>query len=151
MTDPFSPPPGGQTPPPYGAPQYGSPQYGAPQYGGAVGPPARNGFGVASLVLGILAIFPLDLLFVPGILAVIFGILGRRRAKRGEATNGGVALAGAICGLVGLLIGTFLAIWLVALFNSPEYDRYVECDRGAVNQAQRDDCTRQLTNDFFGR
>ena len=145
MTDPFTPPTGGQP-----APQSAVPQYGAPLYGEALRRPARNGLGIASLVLGVLAIFPLDLLFLPGILAIIFGILGRRRAKRGEATNGGMALAGALCGLLGLLIGTALAIAIGLLYNSPEYTRYVDCDRAAITQTEKDDCTRELARAFFG-
>lgn len=92
---------------PYGYPHAGYPG-GAPAQGypgwGGVPPLPSNGMGVASLVLGIIAsaafcLWPVAI--VLGILAVIFGAIGRSKANRGEATNGGQALAGVICGAVG--------------------------------------------------
>lgn len=119
--------PGQQVPP---APQYGyaaapAPQYGYPGYTGyppaAWGaPPPANGLGTASLVLGILALCLICMWGIPsiilGVLALIFGILGRKRVRRGEANNSGQALAGIILGSVGLVLGaaflTFM-IWVV--------------------------------------
>ena len=43
-------------------------------------------------------LLPWPLAIVVGILAVIFGAIGRRKRRRGEATNGGQALAGIIWG-----------------------------------------------------
>lgn len=62
-------------------------------------PRSRNGFGIAALVLGLFALLLSwtiigGVLF--GILALIFGLLGRARAKRGEATNGGMSVAGVV-------------------------------------------------------
>ncbi|MFD0308524.1 DUF4190 domain-containing protein [Streptomyces sp. NPDC127119] len=76
-----------------------------------------NGLGTASLVLGIVAavgfcLWPVAL--VCGILAVIFGAIGRGRARRGQATNAGQALAGIICGAVGVALGVaFLVVFLI--------------------------------------
>ena len=68
---------------------------------------ARNGFGVTALVLGIIgAVF----CWIPGlggglaVLAVIFGGLGYARARRGEANNPGMAIAGLVLGVVAFLI-----------------------------------------------
>jgi len=59
-------------------------------------PQQDNGFAIASLVLGILGfIFPL----VCGIPAIVFGVLGRTRAREAGA-SGGLALAGLILGIV---------------------------------------------------
>ncbi|MFE0804198.1 DUF4190 domain-containing protein [Streptomyces sp. NPDC058812] len=71
-------------------------------------PLPSNGMGTAGLVLGIIAavgfcLWPLAIAL--GVLAVIFGGLGRAKAGRGEATNGGQALAGIICGIVGIALG----------------------------------------------
>ncbi|MBG0852162.1 DUF4190 domain-containing protein [Streptomyces spinoverrucosus] len=98
----------------YPAPQptYGG-QYthGAPGYygwpGGGQAEPS-NGLGTAGMVVGIIAVagfclWPLAILL--GILGVIFGGIGRAKANRGEATNPGQALAGIICGVVGLVLG----------------------------------------------
>jgi hypothetical protein len=79
--------------------------------------PASNGMAVAALVVGILALlgafcfgFP-GLLF--GVIAVVLGILGLRRANTLPGTpQKGVAIAGIVTGAIGLLIG--LAV--VALF-----------------------------------
>ncbi|MEU5596039.1 hypothetical protein [Streptomyces sp. NPDC020298] len=91
---------------PYGYPA--GPGYGWP----GMQPMPSNGMGTAALSLGILAalcfcLWPLAI--VLGVLAVIFGGIGRGKARRGEATNGGQALAGIICGAAGIVLG-FAAI-----------------------------------------
>jgi Domain of unknown function (DUF4190) len=59
-------------------------------------PTQGNGFAIAALVLGILGfVFPL----ICGIPAIVFGVIGRTRAKEG-GPNGGLALAGLILGIV---------------------------------------------------
>lgn len=59
-------------------------------------PQRDNGFAIAALVLGILGfVFPL----ICGVPAIVFGVLGRARAKEG-GPNGGLALAGLILGIV---------------------------------------------------
>jgi Domain of unknown function (DUF4190) len=74
-----------------------------------------NGFAVASLVLGIVGVV-LTITIVLGlicdVLAVIFGALGRTKARDG-ADNGGLATAGLILGLVGL----GLLVGIVVLFR----------------------------------
>ncbi|MDN3262919.1 DUF4190 domain-containing protein [Streptomyces sp. CSDS2] len=79
-----------------------------------------NGMGTASLVLGILSdicflAWPLAL--VLGVLAIIFGALGRGKAKRGEATNPGVALAGLICGATGVVLVLIVFAVLIAVLG----------------------------------
>ncbi|WP_424211528.1 DUF4190 domain-containing protein [Streptomyces sp. BI20] len=115
------PPPGygapGPDPTAYGAPPYGAAPYGLP-YGGMppYAPPARNGFGVTSLVLGIASLVLCVtswFAFVLGVLAVVFGVLGQRRVKHGEANNGGVTLAGIITGSVGTLLGLVLGVFVI--------------------------------------
>ncbi|MEU0834256.1 DUF4190 domain-containing protein [Streptomyces sp. NPDC056231] len=117
--------PGQQVPPagPYGYPAAPAPQYGGypgyPGYGHAPwgGPAPANGLGIASMVLGIIAVVGFcmwGLGVVLGVLALIFGLIGRGRVSRGEANNGGVALAGIILGSLGIVIsGAFLGflIW----------------------------------------
>ncbi|MGW1271806.1 DUF4190 domain-containing protein [Streptomyces sp. NPDC002491] len=104
---------------PYGYPGgYGYPSH--PQYGGAPGLYGwaggvgdNNGTGVAGLVLGILAavvfcLWPLAIVF--GILGIVFGAIGRGKARRGEASNPGQALAGIICGVVGTVLAIGVGI-----------------------------------------
>ncbi|MFF2013503.1 DUF4190 domain-containing protein [Streptomyces sp. NPDC058195] len=72
--------------------------------------PARNGLGIAALVLGIIGAVSglIPLLFwlagLLGLIALILGLSGRGRAKRGEATNKGVATFGAALGAVSLVL-----------------------------------------------
>ncbi|MEV0124619.1 DUF4190 domain-containing protein [Streptomyces sp. NPDC050703] len=112
----------------YGHPGYGYPAYGYPGqhvpggpagYGWPAMPMApANGMGVTGLTLGVISavgfcLWPLAI--VLGILAVIFGAVGRGKAKRGEATNGGQALAGIICGAVGVVLGAALLVLLIVV------------------------------------
>jgi ABC-type antimicrobial peptide transport system permease subunit len=81
-------------------------------------PPAtndRSGMATAALVLGILAVV---FAFILAPLAIIFGVLGRKSAKKGQAT------AGLVTGLVGLVISV---IWL-ALFSAAvnEVDKSID-------------------------
>lgn len=80
----------------------------------------QNGFGVAALVLGIVAVvsavngwwlFLLPIAAATGILAVVFGWRGRRKAASGEATNRGQATAGLALGstALGLLVAGVVA------------------------------------------
>ncbi|MER7743137.1 hypothetical protein ABTX34_33350 [Streptomyces sp. NPDC096538] len=121
--NPFAPPIAGSPvpPPPIGPEGPGQVPYGYPgtgyagapgahAYGGWAGgtPLPNNGLGVTAMVLGIISaagfcLWPVAI--VLGVLAVIFGAIGRGKANRGEATNAGQALAGVICGAVGSGLG----------------------------------------------
>ncbi|MFI2202721.1 DUF4190 domain-containing protein [Streptomyces sp. NPDC020192] len=81
-------------------------------------PAPSNGMGTAALVCGILAtvgflMWPVAL--VLGILAIIFGAVGRGKAKRGEATNPGMALAGLICGGAGIVLVLGFFAFVIAI------------------------------------
>ena len=136
---------------PYGSQPYGSQPYGGQPYGGqpAFGerrPSPRNGLGIAALVLGVLAL--LTGLFLvgalPGIAAVVLGVLGRGRAKRGEATNGGMAVAGIVLGVLGVLLAVLAVVGVARLFDSEQFGDLTEClesaggDRAAQQQCRAD-------------
>ena len=111
-------------PDPYGAGYPGYPGYG--QAGWQQTP--ANGMGITAMVLGILSVCLFCLYGVVGIvlgtLALIFGILGRKRAQRGEATNGGMALAGIILGACGIVIGAvFIALIAWGITTAINEDR----------------------------
>jgi hypothetical protein len=98
--------PGGYAPAGYGHPA-------APPYGWAGPRPMENGMGITAMVLGIVAaagfcLWPVAI--VLGVLAVIFGVIGRGKASRGEAGNPGQALAGIICGAAGTVLGIGLLV-----------------------------------------
>jgi hypothetical protein len=73
-----------------------------------------NGFCVASLVLGIVSLvsfcFP-----VPAVLAIVFGIIGYNKTTKngGEGGGRGMAIAGIVCGGIGLL---FFVLWILNKF-----------------------------------
>ncbi|MEU6486444.1 DUF4190 domain-containing protein [Streptomyces sp. NPDC046887] len=98
---------------------------GYPGYGTWGAPAPSNGMGVAALVLGIIGVVLFcawGLGVILGILALIFGLIGRRKARRGEADNGGMALAGVILGSVAIAIGAgFLAFLIWSVANDPEF------------------------------
>ncbi|MEU8589589.1 DUF4190 domain-containing protein [Streptomyces sp. NPDC048664] len=119
-------PQSGQGYPP--APQAGYPMapqggyYNAPGYGMQQQP--SNGLGTAGMVCGIIGVV-LSLTFILwwagmilGILAIIFGAIGRGRAKRGEATNKGAATSGLVLGIVATVILPLLGLLLFASFMS---------------------------------
>lgn len=154
MTDPFAPPSGDPQPPVYGTPPppppYEAPQYGAPQYGGPLISAPRNGFGVAALVLGILALISFFTVvggIVLGLLALVFGILGRKRAKRGEANNGGMALAGAITGGIGLVLTIGYLVVIAVFLNSDSGKKLRNCLADADTPAARTACQVQFQQD----
>jgi ABC-type phosphate transport system permease subunit len=67
----------------------------------------RNEFGVASLILGLVALMTCWLLIgVPfGVAAVITGDIARRRVQRGQANNSRTATAGVVLGAVAIVAG----------------------------------------------
>jgi len=153
-------PPSGQ---PVAAPQPGqsaqagypgqAPAY--PQPPGSYPPPAagqppgwvqgtpRNGLGVAALVLGILslpsAFFGGVIGIILGVIGLILGIVGLNRARRGEATNRGVAITGTVLSGLGVLLGiAFAVLWTTVIV------RYWECIDPNENHT---DTTRQACFD----
>ncbi|MER5789249.1 DUF4190 domain-containing protein [Streptomyces sp. NPDC001980] len=118
---PGAPAPGAPVPG-YGYPGQPLPSYpaGPGGYGGWPGmqPMPNNGLGTAAMVTGIISAIGFCLApvaLVMGVLGIVFGAIGRGRVKRGEATNGGQALAGIICGSAGLVLAAaFITLIVVA-------------------------------------
>ncbi len=83
-----------------------------------------NGIGVAAGVCGIVSValcwipFVDYLSIVLGALAIIFGVIGVRNANRYGGAGKGMAVAGIVCGVVGLAIA-LIFLWLIyALVSS---------------------------------
>jgi hypothetical protein len=139
VTDPFAvPPAGAPTPEPPTAPLYGEP----------LRRPARNGIGTAALVLGVASVL-FGWLIVPPVLAIVFGVVGMRRATRGEASNHGVALSGAIVGVLMLLLWSAVIALGVYVARSPAYDRWRACDGAAITTEQHDTCAQRFADELF--
>lgn len=76
-----------------------------------VAPAKTNGLAVAALVLGIVGI-PLMMTVLPGLLALVFGILGvQQTSSRGQAGKG-MAIAGIVLGAIAVGISAFF--WTMA-------------------------------------
>jgi hypothetical protein len=143
-----------ETPPPSAPPppsQYGA-QYGAypggypppppPQpYAGFAPPPTgpKNGLGIAALVIAIIGlVFCWTVVggIILGLCAVIIGFVARGRLKRGEATNGGVAIAGIVLGFLAIIVSLiFIPIWF-GVFEEVGGTDYVDCVSKAGNDAE---------------
>ena len=148
------PPTGGQhgwqappPPPPPGGPPSG---WNPPPAGPARRP--GNGAGVAALVLGILALFaswiPIFGLVLP-VLAVIFGVVGMRKVRRGEATNREMALAGVILGAIALVISLLATlIGAAVLFKTDEVRDFTDCLAEADTDADRANCEELFQRDL---
>jgi hypothetical protein len=104
-------------------PQQGYPQpmgYMPPQYGTPLVNPGQ-GLGVASMVLGILAL-PLMCLKGVGLLAaiaaVIMGHIAHAQSKRANGQANGMALAGLICGYISLAIVVLIFVFVLVVIGS---------------------------------
>jgi hypothetical protein len=139
--------PGGYPPPPqgtYGGYPSGYPMQAAP----------KNGLGIASLIVAIIGLLSIFGGILLGIVAVILGVLGRGRAKRGEATNGGVATAGIVLGVLAVVV-SIIAIALTVMFaREVGAGDLFECLQQAGNDVEaQQECREQFQRnieDQFG-
>ncbi len=144
MSEPPPPPPhwgvypGGYPPPP-------------PQpYSGFTPPPTgpNNGLGIAALVIAIIGLaFCWTVVggVILGVSAVIIGFVARGRVKRGEATNGGVAIAGIVLGFLAIIVALiFIPIW-IGVFDEVGGTDYIGC----LSKAGSDEQAIQKCADQF--
>ena len=145
---PPQPPQWGAPPPGYGQQPWAQSPYGGTPYGQR--PPKKNGIGVAALVLGVLSI--LGGFFVAGavlgIVAIILGVVGMQRANRGEADNKGMAVAGLITGIIGVIISALFLVLYIAVWNSSDFDNYRDCLEQAETDQDIDDCADEFADDL---
>lgn len=121
---PIEPEPAAEPPavePPAGAPPPAAPPAAPPMPGQPAMPIGRsNGMAVASLVLGILTLvlfFTIWLPFVLGALAIVFGAVGISKANKGAGQKG-MAIAGLVCGAVGIVMAILFVVFIVNFANS---------------------------------
>lgn len=143
-------------PPPYPYPV--GPYPGPPPYYGYGAPPARprNGLGITSLVIAIAALaFVWSVLggVVLGVAAAAIGVAARARVKRGEADNGGVAVAGIVLGSLAVVVSLiFIAIWM-GFWREVGGDDYMAClEKAGSDRARQQQCAdrfrQQVENQF---
>jgi hypothetical protein len=126
-----------------------APAYGYPGY---YGQPLPAGMATAALVLGIAALVLCwtaagGLLL--GLLAVVFGLVAGRRARRGEAGGQGRAVAGLVTGAIGIVLGAVFLVFYVNLFSSTGFTDLVSCVRDAgQDQAKVEQCREQFQQKY---
>jgi hypothetical protein len=116
----------------------------------------RNGMGTAALVTGSVSlVLTVLILFAPlaiilGPLAIIFGIVGMRRATRGEADNRGQAVAGIVTGVLSLILVLILGIQITTFVsrNAGDFRRFGTCFREADEDSQFADCLRDFSEEL---
>ena len=107
----------------------------------------RNGMGTAALVVGIIALITSFFLIggLLGIIAVILGIIGLVRARRGEATNRGMAIAGIVTGALAILIAIVVGVFLAD--NADEIEDLGDCLEDATTDQEREDCANRFEDE----
>jgi hypothetical protein len=88
-----------------------------PGYAVASRATGTNGMAVASLVLGLVWVYGIG-----SIVAIVFGVIGRRQAEERNQGGRGLATAGLILGIVGL-VGAAIII-IIALAASSDTSTY---------------------------
>ncbi|WP_181008900.1 MULTISPECIES: DUF4190 domain-containing protein [unclassified Streptomyces] len=143
--------PGGFPPPPeHGGQHGGQGGYGHAHFDGRPAAP-RNGAGVAALATGILAALTFWTVaggILLGIAALATGIIGFRRSRRGEATNGTMAAIGAVLGALGLIAGAAVLAFGVSVWSSEEFQNLQDCLDNANGQAEIEQCEQDFRDDF---
>jgi hypothetical protein len=124
------------------------PGYPAPPYGPARPAAPKNGLGIAALVLAVVGLLSVATVFAPivlGAIAVILGVVGRGRAKRGIADNGGVAIAGIVLGGLAIVVGlAFIAIW-TTVWKDVRGGDYIDCiQKAGDNHVAQEHCADQF-------
>lgn len=111
----------------------------------------NNGLAVAALILGVLAV----VLFwtvvggvVLGILALIFGIIGARRARGGRAPHGTMSVIGAVLGALGVAGSVVLIAIGASILDSDEFKNFDDCVRQADTKSERDACAEDFNRDI---
>lgn len=83
-----------------------------PGYGATPAAP-QNAQGLVAMILGIVAIPLVCCVYIGlpvGIAAAVLGYMGKQKADRGLATNGGQALAGIITGVIAVVFALILLV-----------------------------------------
>jgi hypothetical protein len=165
---PHRPPDGYPPPPPYPYPYHQDPYpYQQSPYPAGYPPPPpaaysagftppplapKNGLGIASLVIAIVGLLTTVGGIVLGIVAVIIGFVARGRVKRGEANNGGVAIAGIVLGFLAVLAAIAWVAIAVICLHEVGFTNYVDCMNGAgQNTDQQLQCETEFKDQLQNR
>jgi hypothetical protein len=146
-----TPPQGPGPPPPPPPPDNWQPAPQGQQPPGLPPQPAQqsNGVAIAALVCGIVALVlcwipVINLLSIAlGLVAVILGIVGLRKARDPGVGGNGLAVGGLVTGVVGLLVAVLILSQIVRALSDPEvrdlFDQMLEGEDPAEIEEQLED------------
>ncbi|MFJ8668918.1 DUF4190 domain-containing protein [Streptomyces sp. NPDC093600] len=106
-----------------------------------------NGLAIAALVLGVAALLLFWTVFggiVLGLLAVIFGIVGARKARGGGAPHGKMSIVGAVLGGLGLIGSVVILAIGASVLNSDEFESFTDCVQHAKTESDREMCEKNF-------
>jgi uncharacterized membrane protein len=109
-----------------------------------------NGLAIAALVLGILAVVLFWTVIggvLLGILALVFGIIGARRARGGRAPRRTMSIFGAVLGVLGVIGSVVIIAIGASILNSDEFKDFDDCVQHADTQSERDACADDFNED----
>jgi hypothetical protein len=104
---------------------------------------------VAALTLGLIAAVLFWTILgglLLGLLAVIFGILGYRRGKRGHATNGTLAIVGTVFGALAIIASGAILAFVVSVFSSGDFEELKDCMQNAGTTAEEQKCQKDFVD-----
>ncbi len=110
-----------------------------------------NGLAIAALVLGVAAILLFWTVFGGiglGLLAVIFGIIGARKARGGRAAHGKMSIIGAVLGALGLIASVVIIAIGASILNSDEFKDFNDCVQHAKTQSESAACEKDFNKDM---
>jgi predicted acyltransferase len=82
------------------------------------GPAAgNNGMAIASLIVGLVSFLCCSIGFIPGIIAIVLGVMGKNQIKQTGQSGEGMATAGIILGAIGVVWAIFWLIFSLANGN----------------------------------
>jgi len=102
---------------------------------------------IAALILGVLALLSCWTIIggiMLGLIAVVLGIIGSGRAKRGQASGRGLAITGIVTGLLGIAGAVAIIALGVSIYNSDEAQGLRDC----LEQADTQDAIAQCEKEF---
>jgi len=98
------------------------------------------------LVTAIIALLSVVGGIVLGVVAVILGFLGWGKAKRGEANNGGIAVAGIVLGFLSIIEAIVVIGLFIWGFGEVGGTDYIDClSRAGSDEQAVQRCAEQFT------
>jgi uncharacterized membrane protein len=104
---------------------------------------------VAALVLGIVGcLFFWTVIggIVLGLVAVVFGVLGIRKARGGRAPRRVMAWFGLVLGVLAAVASALILALGVSILNSSGFKDYKDCLVHATTQADKDQCAKDYAH-----